>query len=69
MATSRDAAARSGEVYYDGKPCKKCGGTKRYTSTAGCVACLIKRGKAERRRIKKLIAEARGIKAAAVEVE
>jgi hypothetical protein len=27
--------------FYEGKPCKRCGGTLRYTSTAGCVTCIL----------------------------
>jgi len=38
-------------AFYKGKPCKKCGSTKRYQSNASCVGCTrrrnIDRGKAE----------------------
>jgi hypothetical protein len=29
---------------YNGRPCKKCGATLRYSSTCACVACSIKKG-------------------------
>jgi len=35
----RQVASEKGEKFYDGKPCKKCGNTLRYTSMTGCVIC------------------------------
>jgi hypothetical protein len=35
----RQIASENGEKFYDGKPCKKCGNTLRYTSMTGCVSC------------------------------
>ncbi len=35
----RQVASEKGEKFYDGKPCKKCGNTLRYTSMTGCVNC------------------------------
>lgn len=32
----------------DGIPCKKCGGTKRYTSNDNCVECMLKRSRDRR---------------------
>ncbi len=29
---------------YNGRPCKSCGATLRYSSTCACVACAIKKG-------------------------
>lgn len=33
------------EVVYEGRPCKCCGGTLRYLSYKGCVACAIRRSR------------------------
>ena len=38
----RFIAARQGEMFYHGKPCKKCQATERYVSTGNCRACQIK---------------------------
>ena len=35
----RQIASEKGEKFYQGKPCKKCGSTLRYTSMTGCVNC------------------------------
>ena len=35
----RQIASEKGEKFYQGKPCKKCGNTLRYTSMTGCVNC------------------------------
>lgn len=35
----RRKAAMQGQRQYEGKPCKACGATLRYTSNAGCVEC------------------------------
>jgi DnaJ-class molecular chaperone len=35
----RQAAIEGGFTVYDGKPCRKCGGTRRYTLIAACTAC------------------------------
>ena len=35
----RQYAIENNQSTYNGKPCKKCGGTLRYTSMTGCVAC------------------------------
>jgi hypothetical protein len=36
---ARVRAKENGEYIYEGRPCPRCGGTKRYTSNWGCVAC------------------------------
>lgn len=36
---SRAEARQNGQVYYQGKPCKNCGGTHRYVSSCTCVTC------------------------------
>ena len=35
----RQIATENGEKFYQGKPCKKCGNSLRYTSMTGCVNC------------------------------
>jgi sulfur transfer complex TusBCD TusB component (DsrH family) len=35
----RQYAIENNQSTYNGKPCKKCDGTLRYTSMTGCVAC------------------------------
>src|SRR5580704_407515 len=32
-------------MYYKGRPCRHCGGTRRYTKTRNCVACSAKRSR------------------------
>lgn len=44
ICTNRQAAIESGEQHYEGKPCIKCGSTKRYTSFTACVACIAVHG-------------------------
>lgn len=39
MPTERACAKIAGMKMYHGKPCRKCGGTERYTAVALCVAC------------------------------
>lgn len=36
-------AKANGEKHYQGQPCNKCGGTWRYVSNRGCVACLCRK--------------------------
>lgn len=40
--TRREAKARGQYHYEGGKPCPRCGATKRYTRCARCVACVIR---------------------------
>jgi hypothetical protein len=51
----RDIAARNGKRKYDGKPCKTCGETERYTINCACVACTLAANKKETDRIKELL--------------
>jgi hypothetical protein len=37
--TPRQAAIAAGETRYQGRPCSRCGGTERRTTSGGCVAC------------------------------
>jgi hypothetical protein len=39
LRSLRDEALRLGELFYEGGPCLKCSGTKRYASNTACVAC------------------------------
>lgn len=39
IQTARQIAKKSGEMFYEGLPCKRCKATKRYTVTKKCVAC------------------------------
>jgi hypothetical protein len=60
---ARAAAAAAGNMVYDGKPCRGCGTTLKYTTKSGCVSCnrtaYLKRGKAARPdQIARLIARA-----------
>ena len=48
MKTSRGArydAYHNGEIHYNGKPCKNCGNTLKFTSNYSCVLCESKRKK------------------------
>ena len=36
---ARQRAIDNGEIFYRGKICDRCGGTKRYTISHGCVIC------------------------------
>lgn len=40
MNPKRLEAAQQGHKQYDGKPCTKCGATRRYVVSDGCVHCL-----------------------------
>ena len=35
----RQTALKNGDIFYEGKPCKRAGHTPRYTLDRGCVAC------------------------------
>jgi hypothetical protein len=37
--TPRQVAIAAGETRYQGRPCRRCGGTERRTINGGCVAC------------------------------
>ena len=37
----RIIAAKAGEKFFIGNPCKRCGGVKRYTSSYDCVPCRL----------------------------
>jgi hypothetical protein len=55
----RDIAARNGKRKYEGKPCKACGATERYTINCACVACTLSANKKETDRIKELLQASR----------
>lgn len=50
--SSREQAIQNGEIKYVGKPCKRCGGTVRYTRNAGCVNCEITRAIERQQRLR-----------------
>lgn len=52
MKPTRAEAIKKGLVKYHGKPCKKCGGTARYTLNSACVACQFSRVEKERQEIR-----------------
>jgi hypothetical protein len=51
-------AAKNGEKRYQGKPCKACGQTLRYTINSACVACTLKAREKDAENIKALLAKA-----------
>ena len=55
--TPRQTAIANGDQFYHSKPCKRCGETKRYTSTAHCVACDEKRNAERYKENREAIAE------------
>lgn len=61
----RQKAAEHGETTYDGKPCKNCGNTLRYTLNASCCHCANEQSKvrvaARRAEIKTLLDQAKGV--------
>lgn len=46
----RQIALRDYQTAYEGTPCKKCGGTRRYTRSSACSACMIKGVVAKRKK-------------------
>jgi len=59
MATNkRRAAAERGKIRYHGGPCRKCGGTERYTSSGACVHCVNEQAKAYREEIREMMERA-----------
>lgn len=59
MDSPRIEAAKKGEKRYQGKPCKACGETLRYTINSGCVACTAKATAKTTENIKALIQQAK----------
>lgn len=45
----RQKALRDYETAYQGTPCKRCGGTRRYTKSSACTACMIRLVSANRK--------------------
>lgn len=54
----RIEAAKNGQRKYQGKPCKTCSGTERYTINSACVACTLKAKEKDAENIKALLAKA-----------
>lgn len=58
MISPRIEAAKKGEKRYQGKPCKSCGDTVRYTTNSACVSCTLKAREKDSENIKALMAKA-----------
>ena len=43
MMSARQIAKDNGDMFYEGKPCKKAGHTMRYTKNRVCVLCQTDR--------------------------
>ena len=59
MSSPRVIAAKNGDRKYQGKPCKTCGCTERYTTTAACVECAKKTSSENSRMIRQHLQEAK----------
>lgn len=59
MSSPRVIAARNGDRKYTGKPCKACGCTERYTSTAACIVCQKKAAIENTNKIRQHLQEAK----------
>lgn len=55
--TPRMQAAERGQNKYDGKPCKACGATLKWTVNATCVACSTEKAKEGNKRHREAIKE------------
>lgn len=60
MLSNRIEAASKGHKHFDGVECKTCGGTQRYTSTGGCVACAKSANKRFLANVKAQLKQAKG---------
>lgn len=63
----RFIAARDGERFYLGNPCKNCRGVERYTSTGNCRVCQMKSTRLSRLRKKER--EGRALREAPVMIQ
>mgnify|MGYP003334960089 CR=1 FL=1 len=59
MKSTREKAAQKGDPKYHGAPCKKCGGTERYTSNAACVECTKRVAQANTDRLRQQLKDAK----------
>lgn len=59
MNNPRIKAAEQGQTHYQGKPCKTCDNTLRYTSTGNCVQCAKAITTEQRRKVREFLARAR----------
>lgn len=57
--TPRFVAAQNGQSHYEGSPCRKCGGTLRYTVSCNCVACANKGTNATHAKIREILRNAK----------
>lgn len=58
MNPSRIEAATEGRLQYEGRPCKTCGTTLKYTKSGACVQCAKTKTEAQREKIRELIKQA-----------
>lgn len=58
MNPKRLEAAQQGHRQYDGKPCTKCGATRRYVVSDGCVHCLRENTYRHRNKIRAALKQA-----------
>lgn len=49
-----DAALR-GSLHYEGRPCRACGATTKYTSTSQCVPCTKRKTNEHRAHVRALL--------------
>lgn len=59
MNELRFDAAKKGHKQYDGKQCSKCGATRRYVASDGCVHCLRENTYRHRNKVRELIKKAK----------
>lgn len=59
MNPKRLEAAQQGHKQYDGKPCTKCGATRRYVVSDGCVHCLRENTYRHRNKIRAVLQQAK----------
>lgn len=55
MDKSREKAIAAGEPRYEGKECKRCGGTLRYVINCDCVKCSRDRARTCQRKTKERV--------------
>ena len=51
-------AAKLGQKFYNGRPCKNCGGIIRHTISASCVVCNRKRSAETAKRVRDAVRDA-----------
>ncbi len=56
---NRTEAATKGEPFFQGRPCKRCGGTLRYTSNRNCVPCQKMHAERDHQAVRDLLSQSR----------